>query len=212
MVPVAAVAAVVVVAIGAYVLMSATGSSGRLTQAAAAATVSVEARHAVALLEQERQQMIAIDEASRSTHVLAAPKLASTAAPVAPRSAAAPVAPRSTSAPPTASPVPPLGPVDPGTARADAENLLASFGWSVTKYFGCLDNIWSRESGWRYNAANPSGAYGIPQALPGAKMTSAGADWQTNPITQIKWGLGYIEARYGDPCSAWSYWQANGSY
>jgi hypothetical protein len=212
MVPVAAVAAVVVVAIGAYVLMSATGSSGRLTQAAAAATVSVEARHAVALLEQERQQMIAIDEASRSTHVLAAPKLASTAAPVAPRSTAAPVAPTGTSAPPTASSVPPLGPVDPGTARADAENLLPSFGWSVTKYFGCLDNIWSRESGWRYNAANPSGAYGIPQALPGAKMASAGADWQTNPITQIKWGLGYIEARYGDPCSAWSYWQANGSY
>ena len=88
MVPVAAVAAVVVVAIGAYVLMSAAGSAGRLTQAAraaTAATVSVEARHAVAGLEQERQQMIAMDEASRSTHVLVAPKLASTAAPVMPK-------------------------------------------------------------------------------------------------------------------------------
>ena len=89
---------------------------------------------------------------------------------------------------------------------------MPGFGWSPSKYFGCLDNIWSRESGWRYNASNPSGAYGIPQALPGSKMASAGADWQTNPATQIKWGLGYIKGRYGDPCSAWSYWQANGSY
>jgi len=205
-VPVAAVAAVVVVAIGAYILMSATGSSARLTQAAAAATVSVEARRAVALLEQERQQMIAIDEASRSTHVLAAPRLASTAAPVAPKST------EPAGAPPPAGSVPLIGPVDPGTARADAENLLPTFGWSAREYFGCLDNLWSRESGWRLNAANPSGAYGIPQALPGSKMASAGADWQTNPITQITWGLGYIQDRYGDPCAAWSYWQANGSY
>ena len=202
MVPVAAVAAVVAVVVGAYVLMSATGPSGHSAQAA---TVSVEARHAVALLEQERQQMIAMYEASRSSRVLAAPKLETTAMPVASAS-------KSASSSSSSGSVPPLAPVDPGTARADAQNMLSSFGWSPGKYFGCLDNLWSRESGWRYDAANPSGAYGIPQALPGSKMASAGADWQTNPDTQIKWGLDYIQGRYGDPCAAWAYWQANGSY
>jgi hypothetical protein len=72
--------------------------------------------------------------------------------------------------------------------------------------------LWQRESGWRYNAENPSGAYGIPQALPGSKMATAGADWQTNPATQIKWGLGYIQSRYGTPCSAWAFEEANGFY
>ncbi len=201
MVPVAAVGAVVVVVLGAYVLMVATGSSGHSAQAT---TMLVEARHAVALLEQERQQMIAMDEASRSSHVLAAPQLASTAEPAAPASTA--------SSSGSSGPVAPLGPVDPGSARADAENLMPSFGWSPGKFFGCLDNLWSKESGWRWNAANPDGAYGIPQALPGSKMASAGADWQTNPVTQVKWGLGYIQGRYGDPCAAWSYWPANGSY
>jgi hypothetical protein len=200
MMPVAAVAAVVAVVVGAYVLMSATLTSGHSAQAA---TILVEARHAVALLEQERQQMIAMEEASRSSRVLAAPRLASTAAPAAPSGKGGSS---------SSGPVPPLGPVDPGSARADAENLMPRYGWSPSKFFGCLDNLWSRESGWRWNASNPSGAYGIPQALPGSKMASAGADWQTNPVTQITWGFGYIQGRYGDPCSAWSYWQANGSY
>jgi len=217
-VPLGAVAGVVAVAVGAYVLMSATGPSGRSAQAA---TVSVEARHAVAMLERERQQMIAIAEASRSTEVLAAPKLASTAAPVPPAGTGGPDAPGAADAAvprgaagdwSSSAPVRALGPADPGTVRAAAENLLATFGWSADSYFGCLDNLWSRESEWRYDAANPSGAYGIPQALPGSKMASAGADWQTNPVTQISWGLSYIQARYGDPCAAWSYWQANGSY
>lgn len=194
LVPVAAIAAVVTVVVGAYVLMAVTGARGRAAQAA---TVVVAARRAIALLEQERQQMIQMYDASRSTKVLAAPKIASTAKPA-------------SGGPPGV--VPPLGPVDPGSARAAAENLMPSYGWSPSKYFGCLDNLWTRESGWRYNAENPSGAYGIPQALPGSKMATAGADWQTNPVTQIKWGLGYIQARYGDPCSAWSYWQAHGSY
>lgn len=77
----------------------------------------------------------------------------------------------------------------------------------------CLDKLWTRESGWNPRAANPSsGAYGIPQALPGSKMASAGADWQTNPATQIKWGLGYIKSRYGTPCGAWSKLQTAGWY
>jgi hypothetical protein len=72
--------------------------------------------------------------------------------------------------------------------------------------------MWNRESGWRVNAANGSGAYGIPQALPGSKMAAFGADWQTNPRTQIEWGLSYISGRYGTPCGAWSSWQAQGWY
>lgn len=76
--------------------------------------------------------------------------------------------------------------------------------------FQCFSNIVNHESTWNYRATNPSsGAYGLMQALPGHKMASAGADWQTNPATQIKWGLSYMDSRYGSPCGAWSFWQAN---
>jgi hypothetical protein len=79
--------------------------------------------------------------------------------------------------------------------------------------YQCFSNIVSRESGWNYRATNAaSGAYGLVQALPGSKMASAGADWRTNPATQIKWGLNYMNSRYGSPCGAWSFWQANHYY
>jgi hypothetical protein len=79
--------------------------------------------------------------------------------------------------------------------------------------FQCFSNIVDHESDWNYKAVNPSsGAYGMFQALPGSKMSSAGADWQTNPATQIKWGLNYMNERYGSPCDAWSFWQANHWY
>jgi phage-related minor tail protein/murein DD-endopeptidase MepM/ murein hydrolase activator NlpD len=79
--------------------------------------------------------------------------------------------------------------------------------------WGALNNLWTRESGWRTTAKNPSsGAYGIPQALPGSKMASAGSDWRTNPATQIKWGLGYIASRYGSPAGAWAHSQRTGWY
>lgn len=79
--------------------------------------------------------------------------------------------------------------------------------------FQCFSNIVDHESSWNYRAQNPSsGAYGLVQALPGSKMASAGADWQTNPATQIKWGLNYMNERYGSPCGAWSFWQANHWY
>ncbi|MFG2871529.1 transglycosylase SLT domain-containing protein [Streptomyces sp. NPDC048338] len=79
--------------------------------------------------------------------------------------------------------------------------------------FQCFSNIVDHESGWNYRATNPSsGAYGLVQALPGTKMASAGADWQTNPATQIKWGLNYMNSRYDSPCGAWSFWQANRWY
>ncbi|UGY93416.1 transglycosylase SLT domain-containing protein [Streptomyces gobiensis] len=79
--------------------------------------------------------------------------------------------------------------------------------------YQCFSNIVERESGWNYKAQNPSsGAYGLVQALPGSKMASAGADWRTNPATQIKWGLNYMNDRYGSPCGAWEFWQANHWY
>jgi uncharacterized protein YabE (DUF348 family) len=99
----------------------------------------------------------------------------------------------------------------PGTAKAIAKDLLAKRGWGSDQY-DCLVTLWNHESGWRVHAANPSGAYGIPQALPGSKMASAGPDWQNNAETQIKWGLGYIAARYNTPCGAWSTWQAHGGW
>jgi hypothetical protein len=79
--------------------------------------------------------------------------------------------------------------------------------------FQCFSNIVDHESSWNYRAVNASsGAYGLFQALPGSKMASVGADWQTNPATQIKWGLNYMNSRYGSPCEAWSFWQANHWY
>ncbi|WP_027764290.1 lytic transglycosylase domain-containing protein [Streptomyces sp. CNS606] len=79
--------------------------------------------------------------------------------------------------------------------------------------FQCFSNIVDHESGWDYTATNPSsGAYGLMQALPGTKMASAGADWRTNPATQIKWGVNYMNDRYGSPCGAWDFWQANNWY
>jgi hypothetical protein len=93
-----------------------------------------------------------------------------------------------------------------------AEALLPSYGWSSSE-MSCLDPLWMGESGWRVNAENTSsGAYGIPQSLPGSKMATAGADWQTNPVTQITWGLGYIQERYGSPCGAWGFKQGHGWY
>ena len=96
--------------------------------------------------------------------------------------------------------------------REIAQALLSEFGYGQDQ-FSCLDSLYNSESGWRVNADNPSSsAYGIPQALPGSKMASAGPDWETNPVTQIRWGLGYIQDRYGSPCSAWSFKQGNNWY
>ena len=79
--------------------------------------------------------------------------------------------------------------------------------------YACLDHIVMHESRWRVTATNrSSGAFGIPQSLPGSKMATAGADWRTNPVTQVRWMLGYIARRYGMPCQAWAFWQANRWY
>lgn len=100
----------------------------------------------------------------------------------------------------------------PGTSKAIAYDMVLARGWGEDQY-SCLESLWQKESGWRVDAMNrSSGAYGIPQSLPGSKMASAGADWATNPATQITWGLGYITARYGTPCGAWATSEAKGWY
>ncbi len=112
----------------------------------------------------------------------------------------------------TAAPPPAPAPVPSGSPQQIASGMLASYGWDASQ-FSCLDALWTRESGWDVNATNPSsGAYGIPQALPGSKMATAGADWQTSAATQITWGLGYIRDTYGSPCGAWSREQSDGYY
>ncbi|WP_314171864.1 aggregation-promoting factor C-terminal-like domain-containing protein [Streptomyces winkii] len=111
------------------------------------------------------------------------------------------------------------------SSRADAGDFPAQSSYTVGEVksmaqkivgsgdFQCFSNIVERESGWNYRASNASsGAYGLLQALPGSKMSSAGSDWQTNPATQIKWGLNYMNDRYGSPCGAWDFWQANNWY
>lgn len=111
------------------------------------------------------------------------------------------------------------------SATRDASSFAAKSSYSVAEVqamarqmvpgdqFQCFSNIVNNESTWDYTATNASsGAYGLVQALPGTKMESAGADWRTNPATQIKWGLSYMNERYGSPCGAWSFWQANQWY
>ena len=101
----------------------------------------------------------------------------------------------------------------PDGAKATARQMMADrYGWGEDQ-FSCLNSLWTKESGWNYQAYNASGgATGIPQALPGSKMASAGSDWQTNAATQISWGLGYIDSVYGSPCSAWGHSQASNWY
>ncbi|MEU7278621.1 transglycosylase SLT domain-containing protein [Streptomyces sp. NPDC045431] len=94
-----------------------------------------------------------------------------------------------------------------GSPKAYAQSVLSS-----TQY-ACADAVFTRESNWNLYATNPSsGAYGIAQALPPTKYASAGSDWRTNPITQVRWGITYMESRYGSPCGAWAFWQSHHWY
>jgi hypothetical protein len=189
------------IAVGAAVLAPGSGAFS-----VAQAIEAVPGSHTMSLLEAERAQLIAMTEAAHTLTVVANPQLAS------PAELAA------------ANPGPGQGtgggviyvastPPDPNTAQSIAYYMMASFGFDPTTEFGCLDDLWELESQWDYDAENPvSGAYGIPQALPGSKMASAGPDWETDPATQIRWGLGYIKEIYGTPCNAWAFEEANGYY
>ena len=205
--PVAVFAAIAVigVAVGAEVFSPGSGAFN-----VAQAVEAVPGSHTIALLQTERAQLIAMTDAANTKILVAKPQLASPSE----VAAANPGAGAGTGAGGGGGGIVYVTstPPDPNTAQSTAYSLLASFGFSPQTYFGCLLDLWNRESGWRYDAENASGAYGIPQALPGSKMASAGADWQTDPATQIKWGLGYIKAIYGNPCGAWAFEEANGYY
>jgi Transglycosylase SLT domain len=194
-----AVTAVAGIAIAGYIVVSRPGNVPDTGAAIAAAAVS--SSRAMAVLEEQRQQMIVLSAATHSVHLIGSPKVA-----------AQPLQDSASGGSGSGGSTVTLPAPDPGTAQRIAYDLLSSYGWSPSTYFSCLNNIWTRESGWNYRAENASGAYGIPQALPASKMASAGADYLTNPKTQIIWGLGYIQGRYGNPCSAWSYWEAHGYY
>jgi hypothetical protein len=193
------VVAAVVIAIGAELMISQVGTTA---DPLALAASGLQHSRVAAQLVQQRQHVILMTAATKSFKVVGAPKVATKPVIV------AAVTPASSGG---GAPVVPTAPPNPGTAESIAYNMLPSFGFAHSQ-FGCLNNIWTRESNWRYNAENASGAYGIPQALPGSKMASAGADWATNPATQIKWGIGYIKSTYGSPCNAWGFWQAHGWY
>jgi hypothetical protein len=114
-------------------------------------------------------------------------------------------------------PKPSVGPIPKSCSaysgnRAIGCSLLLKAGFGLDQ-MPCLDKMWTRESNWRTEARNPSsGAGGIPQALPMSKMAAFGSDYRTNPATQIKWGLDYIEKRYSTPCGAWAFWQSHNWY
>jgi len=116
-----------------------------------------------------------------------------------------PPASRSTARRPARKTQPPVS-IPQGSAKAAAKAIFGSG-------YACADALITKESGWRVNATNPSsGAYGLPQALPGSKMASMGADWRTNPVTQLRWMKSYVDSRYGGVCAAWNHWQSNHWY
>lgn len=184
-------------------------------------TVTTEGRsgvtrvtHRVTLVdgeEESREQTIVVRKADRVDEVISVgtkePEAAPEPAPAPATEAPAPAA----AAAPAPAPAQPVV-VSAGGAKGIAQQMVAGKGWSNSE-FQCLETLWERESNWNHLAQNPSsGAYGIPQALPGGKMASHGADWRTNPATQIAWGLDYIQGRYGTPCGALNHSYARGWY
>ncbi len=199
-----AVVLVAVVAVAARV----TSSNGSGANSLALAIDSLPQSGSVALIVQERKNLIVMDDAVRTLTVASKPVMANPSQVIASQSAAANSSSGSAIVTTAAAPPP-----DPGTAQSIGYNMLPAFGFSQKTQWTCLLDLWNRESGWMFDAENPSsGAYGIPQALPGYKMATAGTDWQTNPATQIKWGLTYITQTYGTPCAAWNFDLANGGY
>ena len=155
----------------------------------------------VALLVQERQTLIAMTAAAKTLTIAAKPAMADPEQILQAQDSTTSSSSMTTGGTGVATTAPPSNPT---AAQATAQAMLASFGFSESTQWPCLYDIWERESTWNVYAENAeSGAYGIPQSLPGDKMASAGADWQTDAATQIRWGLGYIKSVYGTPCAAW---------
>lgn len=205
-----AAVAVAAVTVAAYLHSPNGNGANSLAQAIDALPKS----NSIVLLEAERQQLIVMSAAAKTLTVAAKPQMVSPTQVMASESAAAESSNSgaSSSSTSTGGGTTVAAPPDPGTAQSIAYNMLPSFGFSQSSQWGCLKDLWTQESSWLYDAENPSGAYGIPQALPASKMASAGSDYLTNPATQIKWGLGYITQVYGTPCGAWDHEEADGWY
>jgi hypothetical protein len=193
-------AAAATVAVTAIALLVITGRPGAVTDPLGAAVAQVSAGRSGLVLMAAREKVIQQTAATEAFSVTSTPRISTVPSPVSAGSGG------------SGSGIVPSGPVpSPSTAQGIAYKMLASFGFSTSQW-GCLDDLWQQESGWNVTAENPSGAYGIPQALPGSKMASAGPNWQTDATTQIKWGLGYIKSIYGTPCGAWDHEVADGWY
>jgi hypothetical protein len=203
--PAAAIAAVAVAAV--TIAADLVSSSGSGASSLAEALDQLPRSKSIGLLEQERQQIIVMD-AAVSTMSVAAKPVAVSPAKVEQQAAAQAAEQEQAQQQSTAVAAAP----DPGTAQAYAYQELPAYGFSQATQWSCLDSLWQQESGWQYDAENPSGAYGIPQALPASKMASAGSDYLTDPDTQIRWGLGYISQVYGTPCAAWAHEVSYGWY
>jgi hypothetical protein len=200
-----AIVLVGIVTVAAYL----TNSNGSGASSLAQIIDSLPRSGSVTLLEQERQNLIVMNAAAKTLTVASKPAMANPSQVIAAQETSSSGTSGATGGVTEISAPPP----NPGTAQQIGYDMLPQFGFSQKTQWGCLLNLWNRESGWLYDAENTaSGAYGIPQALPGDKMASAGADWQTNPATQIKWGLGYISQVYGTPCAAWNNELAYGYY
>jgi hypothetical protein len=155
----------------------------------------------VALLEQERQTLIEMTNASKTLTVASKPAMTDPDQLLEEQDSSTSESSETTGGTGITASAPPS---DPTAAQSTAKSMLASFGFSESTQWPCLYDLWEQESTWNVYAENASsGAYGIPQSLPGDKMASAGADWQTDAATQIEWGLGYIKQVYGTPCTAW---------
>ncbi|WP_243064648.1 lytic transglycosylase domain-containing protein [Humibacter sp. RRB41] len=156
-------------------------------------------------------QKLAVSDAS-SDQKLIVDKYSSKAAPKPKPVVTAPTTTATSTDSSDTSSAPAAGTPDPGSAQAYAQGVLTSQGMGADQ-FNCLVALWNRESSWNIYAYNSStGAYGIPQALPGSKMASSGADWATSFVTQVNWGLGYVDGRYGTPCGAWEHSESTGWY
>ena len=191
----------------------ATAVAAALPGSAAASTASADTRlpvvaqqHAVAPVDVASPMHRLVTVERQHAHRVAVAKAAAAKAAAAKAAAAKAAAAKAAAAKRKATTIP------TGTPEQIAQQMLSKYGWPSSQ-FSCLYPLWYHESGWNPAARNPgSGAFGIPQSLPGSQMASAGADWATNPATQIKWGLTYIQGRYGSPCGAWAHEQADNWY
>jgi hypothetical protein len=221
-IPAIGVAAVVValVTVAAYLISPSGNSAGGLAGALNALTKS----GSVQALEAERQQLIDMDAAASTLSSAAKPATVSPSQVIASNAAAAEASQQASQSSSDdgsgdgsgSTDVEQAAPPDPGTAQQIGYQELPSFGFNQTTQWTCLLDLWNQESGWVYDAENPSGAYGIPQSLPGSKMAitseDGGPDWATDPTTQIRWGLWYITNVYGTPCDAWDHEVDDGWY